>query len=101
MNQDKDESALGRRTSAVTPLSALVSAAVDLPTQYAVVRNVVREVEKRIGTDEWRRLGLGSRVSKDGEEGSLEGRKGVIVWDSGVGSALWRVGWIPSLGRGH
>lgn len=83
MNQDKDESSLGRRKSAVTPLSALVSAAVDLPTQYAVVRNVVQEVEKRIGTDEWRRLGLGSGA------GQVDQRKGIIVWDSGVGSALW------------
>jgi hypothetical protein len=63
---------------------------VDLPTQYAVVRNVVREVEARIGQDEWRRLGYGV----PGGEGSVhdEARRGFVMWDSGVGSALWYAG---------
>ncbi|KAJ9118646.1 hypothetical protein QFC22_003866 [Naganishia vaughanmartiniae] len=86
LNNSKDTSSSPRRKTAVTPLSALVSAAVDLPAQYSVVRNVIREVEKRIGTDEWRRLGLGSSSTHDQ---SVADRRGWIVWDSGVGSALW------------
>jgi hypothetical protein len=75
----------------VTPLSALVSAAVDLPTEYAVVRNVVREVEARIGTPEWRRLGFGTAGENHVVENDA-GRRGFVMWDSGVGSALWYVG---------
>ena len=89
LQTEKEESTTGRRKTAVTPLTALVSAAVDLPMQYAVVRNVVREVQNRIGADEWRRLGFGRSLAADGTEGKAHDRRGVVVWDSGVGSALW------------
>lgn len=89
LQTEREQSTPGRRKSAVTPLSALVSAAVDLPMQYAVTRNVVREVQNRIGTDEWRRLGFGASAGQDAQDGKVDGRRGVIVWDSGVGSALW------------
>ncbi|KAJ9126064.1 hypothetical protein QFC24_002336 [Naganishia onofrii] len=93
LNHSKDTSSssspTSRRKTAVTPLSALVSAAVDLPTQYSVVRNVIREVERRIGTDEWRRLGLGASMGAQMGEQRAGDRRGLIIWDSGVGSALW------------
>ncbi|KAJ9101137.1 hypothetical protein QFC21_003355 [Naganishia friedmannii] len=92
LNHSKDSSpssSFPRRKTAVTPLSALVSASVDLPTQYSVVRNIIREVERRIGTDEWRRLGLGSSTGVKADDQSVADRRGLIVWDSGMGSALW------------
>lgn len=90
-HENSESCSSGRRKSAVTPLSALVSAAVDLPTEYAVVRNVVREVEARIGTAEWRRLGFGSAARESDVVENDGRRRGFVMWDNGVGSALWCV----------
>lgn len=79
-----------RRSEAVTPLTALLSAIVDLPAEYAAVRNVLRELKGRLDEGEWRLLcgevqDLNESSSSAGEPGS--GRWAIL--DGGVGAGLW------------
>jgi hypothetical protein len=79
-----------RRSEAVTPLTALLSAIVDLPAEYAAVRNVLREFKGRLDEAEWRLLcGEIQDLSNSGSAsgGSGNGRWAVI--DGGVGAGLW------------
>jgi len=63
---------------------------VDLPAEYAAVRNVLRELKGRLDEAEWRLLcgevqDLNDSCSLAGASGS--GRWAVI--DGGVGAGLW------------
>ncbi len=66
------------RTHAQTPALALAQAATALPGQYAVVRNVVREIAGRLGQERWEALVRGA-----------DGEGGVLLWDGGMGSGIW------------
>lgn len=75
---------VNRRSESVTPLSALLSTIVDLPGEYAAVRNVLRELKNRVGPREWQAMCGESSSSGDG---GRNGRWAII--DGGVGSGLW------------
>lgn len=67
------------KKNAVTPLGALVAAAVDLPGEYSAVKNVLSELEVRLGEEEMAKL-----TAAGGEVPASW-----IVLDGGVGSGAW------------
>ena len=88
-NASPDSSSSGyvnRRSESVTPLSALLSAIVDLPGEYAAVRNVLRELKSRVGSREWQAMSGASAPTGDADR---NGRWAII--DGGAGSGLWYV----------
>lgn len=67
------------RKNAVTPLGALLSAVVDLPGEFSAVKNVLSELEVRLGPEEMAKLRSG---------GEAEGANWILL-DGGVGSGAW------------
>lgn len=70
------------KKNAITPLSALVSAVTDLPGEFAAVKNVLAELEGRLGEKEM------AKLTGATSEGS-ENKKKWMIWDGGVGSGVW------------
>lgn len=71
---DLDAQPLKLIPSTATPTLVYAHAAGQMPTQYAIMRNVFRELRTRLG---W----------QEGEEG--EGGIQIIDWNAGYGPAAW------------
>lgn len=65
------------------PLTALLSAVVDLPRQYAAVKNVLGELKGRLSVEEWQQIAGHEATLNHPRSGNW------IIMDGGVGAGLW------------
>lgn len=79
----KDHNGPGSKKDSHNPLTALLSAVVDLPRQYAAVKNVLGELKGRLSVEEWQQIAGHEATLNHPRSGNW------IIMDGGVGAGLW------------